>query len=87
MITKGFTENYDFGSKKEVRRDICNCLDALLVSPVSGCSLAKFARQVFLFLGGLTVTAHELVNTTCRIDKFALTRIKGVRGAGDFNLH
>ena len=34
-----------------------------------------------LFLGGLTVTAEELVNTSSGIDELALTSIERVRGA------
>ena len=34
-----------------------------------------------LFLGGLTIAAHELVNATSCIDKLALTSIERVRSA------
>jgi len=43
-----------------------------------------FRMSCMLFLGGLTVAAHELVDATSGVDELALTSIERVRGAGDF---
>ena len=37
-----------------------------------------------MLLLNLTVSAHEAVNATCRVNKRTLTRIEGVRGVRDF---
>ena len=43
-----------------------------------------FTMSCMLFLGSLTVAAHELINTSSGVDELALTSIERVRGAGDF---
>ena len=43
-----------------------------------------FKMSCMLFLGCLTVAAHELINTSSGVDELALTSIERVRGAGDF---
>ena len=40
-----------------------------------------------LFLGGLTVAAHELVNATSGVNELVLTSVEGVRGARDLDLY
>ena len=41
----------------------------------------------YLLLRSLTVAAHELINTTCGVNEFALTSIERVRGTGDFDFY
>ena len=41
----------------------------------------------FLLLEELLVLVVELINTTGAVDELHLTRVEGVRGAGDFELH
>ena len=41
----------------------------------------------FLLLEELLVLAVELVNATGAVDELHLTRVEGVRSAGDFKLH
>jgi len=40
-----------------------------------------------LLLRSLTVAAHELINTSCRVDELALTGVERVRGTGDFDFY
>ena len=40
-----------------------------------------FTMSCMLFLGSLTVAAHELINTSSGVDELALTSIERVRGA------
>src|SRR5574344_1929648 len=53
----------------------------------------KPARRTFsiyyykLFLTSLTVAVHELINTTCRVNQFALTCIEWVRCTRDFDFY
>jgi len=42
---------------------------------------------IILLLRSLTVAAHELINTTSRIDELALTSVERVRGTGDFDFY
>ena len=55
-----------------MRSGICNYLNA------SFQCLANKNIVVFLFLGCLTVTAHELVNATRCIDELALAGVERV---------
>ena len=40
-----------------------------------------------LFLGGLTIAAHELVNATSGVNELVLTSVEWVRSARDFNFY
>ena len=42
---------------------------------------------MLLLLRSLTVAAHELINTTCRVNELALTSVERVRGARDFDFY
>lgn len=44
-------------------------------------------RLSLVLLAALTVAAHELVYTTCRIYELRLTSVEGVRRARDFKLY
>ena len=39
----------------------------------------SFEEMCMLFLGGLTVAAHELINTSSGVDELALTCVERVR--------
>jgi len=41
----------------------------------------KASFRMLLLLRSLTVAAHELIDTTCGVNEFALTSIERVRGA------
>ena len=40
-----------------------------------------------ILLTAASVAAHELVDATSGVDELALTRVEGVRTAGDLELH
>ena len=43
-----------------------------------------FRSVIYLFLRGLTVAAHELVDASSGVDELALTSVERVRAARDF---
>ena len=46
-----------------------------------------FLKKEILFLVTVTITAHELINTSGCIDQLRLTSVERVRSAGDFQLY